>query len=101
MRLLAENAVELEIADADSAMTVQRSLKNRLRPHLSAYWKIPPDGNAAFVAAMEDVLEVYHLPYDPNLTSCGRSQGEVRRTPPDPFQDRRSERFNPPPCGCG
>ena len=26
---------------------------------------IPPDGNAAFVAAMEDVLEVYHRPYDP------------------------------------
>lgn len=26
---------------------------------------IPPDGNAAFVAAMEDVLEVYHRPHDP------------------------------------
>lgn len=26
---------------------------------------IPPDGNAEFVAAMEDVLEVYHRPYDP------------------------------------
>ena len=36
-----------------------------MRPHLSVYWKIPPDGNAAFVAAMEDVLQVYHLPYDP------------------------------------
>lgn len=34
-----------------------------MRPHLSHYWKIPPDGNAAFVARMEDVLEVYHLPY--------------------------------------
>jgi len=36
-----------------------------LRPHLSKYWKIPPDENAAFVAAMEDVLEIYKLPYDP------------------------------------
>ena len=36
-----------------------------MRPHLSLYWKIPPDGNAAFVAAMEDVLQVYHLPYNP------------------------------------
>jgi DDE superfamily endonuclease len=27
---------------------------------------IPPDGNAAFVAAMEDVLEVYHRPHDPD-----------------------------------
>jgi hypothetical protein len=26
--------------------------KNELRPHLSKYWKIPPDGDAAFVAAM-------------------------------------------------
>jgi len=32
---------------------------------LSKYWKIPPDENAAFVAAMEDVLEIYKLPYDP------------------------------------
>ncbi len=40
------------------------SKKNELRPHLSEYWKIPPDGSAAFVARMEDVLEVYHLPYD-------------------------------------
>jgi hypothetical protein len=36
-----------------------------LRPHLSKYWKIPPDQDAAFVATMEDVLEVYRLPYDP------------------------------------
>jgi hypothetical protein len=35
-----------------------------LRPHLSKYWKIPPDANAAFVANMEDVLTVYELPYE-------------------------------------
>jgi transposase len=27
---------------------------------------IPPEQNAAFVQAMEDVLEVYHRPYDPS-----------------------------------
>ncbi|HKM70594.1 MAG TPA: IS630 family transposase, partial [Stellaceae bacterium] len=27
---------------------------------------IPPDASAAFVAAMEDVLEVYHRPHDPD-----------------------------------
>ena len=27
-------------------------------------WCIPPEHNAAFVAAMEDVLEVYSRPYD-------------------------------------
>lgn len=31
---------------------------------MSKYWKIPPDGNASFVACMEDVLDVYHLPYE-------------------------------------
>jgi len=29
------------------------------------YWMIPPDGDAAFAANMEEVLETYALPYDP------------------------------------
>jgi hypothetical protein len=32
---------------------------------LKKQWCIPPDANAAFVCAMEDVLEVYKRPYDP------------------------------------
>ena len=28
-------------------------------------WCIPPEQNAAFVAAMEDILDVYRRPYDP------------------------------------
>jgi len=35
-----------------------------LKPHLKEQWCIPPEANAEFVAAMEDVLEVYHRPYD-------------------------------------
>lgn len=31
---------------------------------MSKYWKIPPDQNAHFVAAMEDVLDVYARLYD-------------------------------------
>ena len=30
-------------------------------------WTIPPTANGEFVARMEDVLEVYHRPYDPNI----------------------------------
>lgn len=30
------------------------------------YWVIPPEADAEFVASMEDVLEVYEKPYDPN-----------------------------------
>jgi DDE superfamily endonuclease len=32
---------------------------------LHRQWVIPPEQNAEFVCAMEDVLEVYHRPYDP------------------------------------
>lgn len=67
MRLLAEKLVELKMTDRVSTMTVQRSLKNERQPHLSKYWKIPPDGDAAFVAAMEDVLAVYQRPHDPRF----------------------------------
>jgi len=30
------------------------------------YWVIPPEADAEFVANMEEVLEVYERPYDPN-----------------------------------
>src|SRR5208283_5704421 len=41
------------------------SKKNALKPHRRRQWVIPPDANAAFVANMEDVLEVYQRPHDP------------------------------------
>lgn len=31
------------------------------------YWVIPPEANAEFVANMEDVLDVYCRPYDPDV----------------------------------
>lgn len=39
--------------------------KNELKPWLNQRWCIPPKANAEFVCAMEDILEVYHRPYDP------------------------------------
>ena len=36
-----------------------------LKPWLTTRWCLPPQGSAAFVAAMEDVLDVYERPYDP------------------------------------
>lgn len=38
--------------------------KNELKPQLKKCWCIPPKSNSAFVAAMEDVLEVYSRPFD-------------------------------------
>lgn len=46
-------------------MCTWRSEKNELKPHLREQWVIPPKQNSEFVAAMEDVLEVYQRPYDP------------------------------------
>jgi len=37
-----------------------------LKPWLKQQWCIPPKANAAFVCAMEDILEVYRRPYDPH-----------------------------------
>jgi hypothetical protein len=39
--------------------------KNALKPHLKKQWVIPPEADADFVCAMEDVLEVYQRDYDP------------------------------------
>ena len=36
-----------------------------MKPWLKEHWVLPKEGNAEFVCAMEDVLEVYSRPYDP------------------------------------
>lgn len=38
-----------------------------MKPWRFRMWCIPAKGNAAFVCAMENVLEVYHRPYDPDF----------------------------------
>jgi hypothetical protein len=46
-------------------MRPDHAQKNELKPHLKDYWVIPPEHDAEFVCAMEDVLEVYHRDFDP------------------------------------
>ena len=41
-------------------------MKNDLRPHLNEYWCIPPEEDAEFVACMEDILDVYQRPFEPD-----------------------------------
>src|SRR6516162_8130757 len=67
-------------------------------PWLKEQWCIPPQADAEFVCAMEDVLEVYHRPYDETrpvvcLDEASKQLiGETRRPlPPEPG---RSERFD-------
>jgi hypothetical protein len=59
-------------------------------------WCIPPKASAEFVADMEDVLEVYHRPYDPARPQVCMDEaskqliGEVREPlPPAPGQVER------------
>src|SRR3954451_24534424 len=77
----------------------RRSKKNALKPHLRRMWCIPPQHSAAFVFHMEDVLEVYHRPHDPQrpvvcLDECSKQLiGEVRPPlPPHPARDDRPGR---------
>jgi len=44
----------------------QRDVKKKLsQTALKQQWVIAPEANPAFIAAMEDVLEVYQRPRDP------------------------------------
>jgi hypothetical protein len=45
---------------------VAHASKNEIKPWLKQQWVIPPKANAAFVANMEDVLDVYARPPDPS-----------------------------------
>lgn len=63
MQLLADKLVELKIVDSISDETVRRVLKNEIKPWLKEQWCLPPEQDAEFMCAMEDVLDVYHRPY--------------------------------------
>jgi hypothetical protein len=72
--------------------------KNELKPWLREQWCIPPEASAEFVCAMEDVLEVYHRPFDekrPQVCVDEASKqlvGEVVQ--PIPAQPGQPERFD-------
>ena len=65
LRLLADRMVELGVVDSLSHETVRLHLKkNILKPWQKKQWCIPKV-SADFVAHMEDVLDLYAEPYDP------------------------------------
>jgi len=69
-----------------------------LKPHRRRMWCIPPKASAEFVAQMEDVLEVYHRPYNARRPVVCMDEtfqqliGEVRQ--PLPPAPGRVERFD-------
>jgi hypothetical protein len=72
--------------------------KNLLQPHRKEQWVIPPEKNAEFVAAMEDVLEVYQRPRDPQrplVCLDEQSKQLIRETrKPIPAAPGRTERVD-------
>ena len=66
LRLLADRVVQLKIVDSISHETIRQVLDdNELKPWRKQEWCIPPHANAEFVYHMEDVLDVYKRPADP------------------------------------
>ncbi|HEY9833278.1 MAG TPA: IS630 family transposase [Stenomitos sp.] len=66
MQLLAQRLVEIQLVESISDETVRRTLKkNEIKPWLKEQWCIPEVG-ADFVWRMEDVLELYGKPYEPD-----------------------------------
>ena len=66
MTLLAGRLVAARVVDSVTGETGRQTLKrNELEPWLKQGWCIPPKANAEFVAALEDVREVYHRPDAP------------------------------------
>ena len=64
LRLLEEKVVELERRREGQRQHDRKDSKKNLKPHRNWQWVIPPDANAGFVAAMEDVLDTYQKPRD-------------------------------------
>ena len=79
-------------------MRPHHAKKNQLKPWLRTQWVIPPKANAEFVCAMEDVLEVYTRPYDPErpqvcLDECSKQLVAETRSPL-PAEPGQAERFD-------
>ncbi len=66
LRLLADQLVQLEVVTSISPETVRQTLKkDGMTKRMVEYWVIPPEQDAEFVAGMEEVLETYAQPLDP------------------------------------
>lgn len=65
---LLEKELALVLEEPVSKSSINRVLNgNEIRPHLNEYWCIPPKENGDFVAIMEDILDIYELPYNPSF----------------------------------
>ncbi len=99
LRLLAERVVQLKIVESVSHETIRQVLaQNELKPWRKQEWCIPPAANAEFVYHLEDVLDVYQRPVDPQRPLvCFDETPEqlIRETRPAlPMQSDRPQRYD-------
>ena len=79
-------------------MCTRDAKKNELKPWLNKEWCIPPKQNAEFICQMEDVLDIYQRPYDPDFPQVCMDEsskqliGEVRT--PIPVQPKTSAKYD-------
>jgi hypothetical protein len=65
LRLLAEHCLANQYIVSISHTAIGEMLNtNQVKPHLSKYWCIPKEDDAAFIANMEDILGIYQKPYN-------------------------------------
>lgn len=65
LHLLCDGLKKSHVVLSVSHEPVPQVLKNTINPPCQEIWDIPPNHDAAFACAMEQVLEVYKRPYDP------------------------------------
>ena len=76
VRMIRKNVVELNIVEEVGRETIRLVLKrNELKPWLTKRFCIPPEASEEFVYNMEDVIDVYHRPYDPRFPQICMDEG--------------------------
>lgn len=105
LRLSGQKMVELGYVKSISPETVRQVLeKNELKPWRHEEWCLPRVGGA-FVAAMEDVLDLYAEPYDPLRPVVCLDEKSVRLhadvSPPLPVRPGTSARSDYEYVRCG
>jgi hypothetical protein len=73
--VLEEKVMELYIVDKAVDEYRRASFQKAFsKLRLKEQWVIPPTASSALAAAIEDVLEVYRCPHDPDFQLCLRGR---------------------------
>lgn len=65
LNFIADKFVKVDIYNSITINTIKiGELCNKIKPYKSEYWKIPSKANSSFVAAMEQLIDLYRRPYN-------------------------------------